>query len=256
MPPSTAAAVQHSLLHAWESLHGASPTQRALGLLQAVWPQADPDDWHRASVGERDGCLFVLQSSLFGPRLQTQVACPACGERLESQFEVGDICLLPTRMPAFAASFEFEHDGYRIRYRLPTSEDLLALPRPSSRQASADPDSAVAALLQRCVLQAERADQAVSCEQLPAPIVQGLSERMAEHDPVADLRLDMICPACDEHWSCALDIGAYVWSELDDWAQDLLLQVDALARHYAWSERDILALTPLRRRFYLDLVQA
>jgi hypothetical protein len=53
-----------------------------------------------------------------------------------------------------------------------------------------------------------------------------------------------------------LDIARYLWDELDDWAQDLLAEVDVLARHYAWSERDILSLTPIRRQFYLDLVQA
>ena len=65
-----------------------------------------------------------------------------------------------------------------------------------------------------------------------------------------------ICPACGHAWSATLDIVAYLWDELDDWAQDLLAEVHVPARHYAWSERDILALTPVRRRFYLDLLQA
>ena len=38
--------------------------------------------------------------------------------------------------------------------------------------------------------------------------------------------------------------------------QPLPLPVTALARHYAWSERDILTMSPIRRRFYLDLVRA
>ena len=82
-------------------------------------------------------------------------------------------------------------------------------------------------------------------------------ERTAgEHDPIADLRVGVICPACGHAWAATLDIVAYLWDELHDWAQDLLAEVHVLARHYAWSERDILALTPVRRRFYLDLLQA
>ena len=70
------------------------------------------------------------------------------------------------------------------------------------------------------------------------------------------LDADLTCPACGHVWSAALDIAAYLWGELDDWAQDLLAQVHVLARHYAWSERDILTMSAVRRRFYLDLLQA
>lgn len=255
-PPTSAETLQHTLLLAWERLHAHGAQARALGLLQAVWPQPDPDDWRRASVGERDGGLFQLQAALFGPRLQTQAACPFCGERLESQFDIEDLCPLPVRPPSFAQPLEFVDRGWHIRYRLPSSEDLQALPEAASGDAETDARAAVAALLQRCVLHAERGGRRVDGAQLPANVAQRLGERMAQDDPVADLRLDMVCPACARHWPCALDIGAYLWGELDDWAQDLLVQVGALARHYGWSERDILALTPLRRRFYLDLVQA
>ncbi|MET4726678.1 hypothetical protein ABIE09_000449 [Lysobacter enzymogenes] len=246
----------HVLIGAWERLHRFGANERALGLLQAVWPQPDPAQWSRASLGQRDACLFALHEALFGGRLQTTAACPACGERLESQLRVADLCGEPPReLPQPPAPQRLEYRDYRIEYRLPDSDDLRHLP--PARGGEDALDAAVAALLRRCVLSAQRRGRELDADApLPPALVERLCERMAQDDPLADLQLAVQCPACAHQWSAAFDIGAYLWEELDDWVQDLLSQVHALARHYAWSERDILDLSPVRRRFYLDLVQA
>jgi hypothetical protein len=246
--PVPAAAVVQSLLHAWETLHPAASPERAVGLLDAVWPGHGADQWRRLSIGDRDTLLFLLQSSLFGEDLETVAACPACGERLESRFRVGDVCAPPTQWPQPRGSLELRHDGYRVSFRLPCSDDLAAL--------GGDTAAAGQRLLERCVLDAKHGRRPLDASQLPATVREKLGEAMAEHDPVADLRMGITCPACGHAWAAALDIVAYLWDELDDWAQDLLAQVHVLARHYAWSERDILALTPVRRRYYLDLLQS
>jgi len=45
-------------------------------------------------------------------------------------------------------------------------------------------------------------------------------------------------------------------AEARDWAQRILADVNVLARAYGWSEREILSLSPTRRRHYLELVQS
>ena len=250
MSAATATAMTETLLQAWESLHGATSTERSLGLLGAVWPELDHTQWRRISIGDRDACLFLLQESLFGSGLQTIASCPQCGERLESRFMVRDVCTPPNQLPQPREPLQWAHDGYRVRFRLPCSEDLLDLP------AQCEADAAVTELLRRCVIEAYQDDAPITSPALPGHIQQRLSETMAEQDPLADLRMTVNCPACGHRWSATLDIAAYLWGELDDWAQDLLAEVHVLARHYAWSERDILTMSPVRRRFYLDLVQA
>lgn len=250
---ATVGHLQQALLHAWETLHGADDVARPLGLLQAVWPQADPGVWRQASLGQRDACLFLLQSSLFGDRLSTIAACPACGERLESHLQVRDLCPDAPSLPGPSAPLELEHSDYQITYRLPCSDDLLRLNRTDD---STRAEAAVAEMLRTCVLKAECDGQPLEPSQLPPSVIDCLDAAMAQQDPLADLQLQVTCPACDHHWSAGLDIARYLWDELDDWAQDLLAEVDVLARHYAWSEHDILSLTPVRRQFYLDLVRA
>ncbi|MDL5365614.1 hypothetical protein QSH18_08360 [Xanthomonas sp. NCPPB 2654] len=245
------AGFQQVLLQTWERLHAAAADARAVGLLQAVWPQPEADAWGAASLGTRDAALFRLQSALFGPQLHTLMQCPACGETLESQFDCAQFggAEAPAPMPVPAALALREHD-WEIEFRLPSSNDVVAL-----REAAADPAVAVAALLRRCVLRVRQGEREASADELPAALVARLETRMAEHDPLADLRLALACPACATAWAAAFDIGGYLWESLDDWAQDLLSDVHQLARAYGWREHDILALTPLRRRFYLDMVQ-
>ncbi len=256
-----------ALLEAWETLRTASPVERAIGLLDAVWPEFGRAHWRRLSIGDRDACLFLLQSSLFGGDLKTVAACPACGERLESAFHVDDVCAAPRHWPQPREPLELQDARWRVHYRLPCSDDLQALsarPSPDTHagtgtgsDVSVDEDAdPVAALLRRCVIAVERDGQALAPTQLPDELRRRLGDAMAEHDPLADLRIGVACPACGHAWSASLDIVAYLWDELDDWAQDLLADVHVIARHYAWSERDILALSPLRRRYYLDLLQA
>jgi hypothetical protein len=246
---TTNAAMTETLLHAWERLHGATTTERSLGLLGAVWPELDDAQWRQVSIGDRDACLFLLKESLFGGELQTVAPCPNCGERLESRFNVRDVCTPTEWLPQPREPSLLTHENYRVRFRLPCSDDLLDLPTGTGT------DDAVATLLQRCVIEADRDDKPIESSVLPVDVQQRVMATMADQDPLADLQVAVNCPACSHVWSAALDIAAYVWGELDDWAQDMLAEVHVLARHYAWSERDILAMSPVRRRFYLDMVQ-
>ncbi len=242
-------AMTETLLQAWETMHAATTTERSLGLLGAVWPELDDAQWRQVSIGDRDACLFLLKESLFGGELQTVAACPNCGERLESRFNVRDVCSPTAWLPQPREPLLLMHGDYRVRFRLPCSDDLLDLPT------NVTTNDAAATLLQRCVIEADRDDRPIASSVLPVDIQQRLIETMAEQDPLADLQVAVNCPACSHAWSATLDIAAYLWGKLDDWAQDILAEVHALARHYAWSERDILTMSPVRRRFYLDMVQ-
>ena len=63
----------------------------------------------------------------------------------------------------------------------------------------------------------------------------------------------MECPECGAHFETPFDPPAFVWQELSTLANRLLWEVDQLARAYGWPEADILALSPTRRRAYLEI---
>ncbi|MCC9739846.1 hypothetical protein [Streptomyces sp. MNU89] len=112
-------------------------------------------------------------------------------------------------------------------------------------------------LLARCTVSAVRNGEPVPGDRLPDALPERVRRRIAEAaecaDPAAEVTLHVTCPECGEATPAELDIASHLWTELDSWARDLLLDVHLLATAYGWSEPEILALSPLRRRYYLEL---
>jgi len=130
-------------------------------------------------------------------------------------------------------------DGHVVAWRSPDSRDLAA--------ASRAPDAVEAerVLLERCVGASELTD-----EQRRA-----VTAAMADADPLAEVLVDMACPACGEPFVADLDVAQFVWAEVRARALSLLRDVDALARAYGWTEEQVLALGDTRRAAYLELVE-
>ena len=256
VPPASVAPLPSAarLLDVWEKGAACSTPRRALILLGAIHPDVDPAALGALPVGRRDALLLRLRARLFGPHLDATAACPACGERLEFTVSVSD--LLPSaaaegEMPgslAPASPLVLEFDGHALTLRPPSAGDLLAL------EGHRDPAAAEAELLRRCVLSSRRDGQPVESAALPETLIAAVSARLAEADPLADLRLGLSCPACNHAWSEPFDNAAYLWRELEAWAARILREVHRLATAYGWTEDVILALSPARRRHYLDLV--
>jgi hypothetical protein len=232
-----------AMLAAWELAASQAPVQRALTLLAAACPEKDRAQWAVVPIGERDRQLLALRERLFGTRLEALAACPACGERLELNFQTADI---QTPAPA-SEEVTVRADDYEVRCRLPASADLLEAARPGA----ADGRSV---LFERCVTLARRDDTPLEPAALPQAVLDAVMEALAQADPQADVQVEIDCPACRHRWSIGFDVLSYLWSEIDDWAPRTLRDVHGLASAYGWSERDILAMSSARRRWYLELV--
>lgn len=231
-----------TLLAAWEQGAAQSPLARALTLLAAAHPD-QPAAWAQASIGERDRELLRLRESLFGTDLEAVAVCPQCGERLELSFATHDILIPALPAPEVSRTVRVAAAGYEILCHAPTSEDLAAAPDR-------------AALLERCVELAKLGAEVIAPAALPEAAVAAVEAALAGADPQADVKLALSCPACSHQWQSIFDIAAFLWGEIDDWAQRLLLDVHLLASTYGWSERDIVAMTPRRRGMYLEMAGA
>lgn len=236
-----------TLLAAWERASAQNPVRRALTLLGAAWPDKSEDQWANVSIGERDRYLLRLRDEIFGSQLEAATVCPVCGERLQLAFSTQSIRAQETA--SGDGRFRVEAFGYEVSGRLPTSADLLEI---AERSGSAGRE----VLLRRCLTALRSDGEVVDPAALPDQLVKTLIERMAEADPQAEVQIALACPACSHRWSMVFDILSYIWSEIDDWAQRLLMEVHALASAYGWSERDIIEMSARRRRLYLEMVGA
>lgn len=239
----------NALLQVWEGGAGQGSVGRGLLLLSAAGRGDSLTDLARRTIGERDSALLTLREQLFGQRIQCLTSCEACGESIEIDLRTNGIradCGRPD------STYETEAGGIVVTFRLPNSEDLLAVEQVASG------DAAEKQLLTRCVIAARALDSgaAIDAAALPTALVLAVDERMGELDAQAQVVLDMTCPACERRFSAPFDIVAFLWTELERWARAMLREVHLLATAYGWTEREVLALSPTRRQAYLEWIGA
>ena len=235
------------LLEIWERGSAQSPTERALTLLHAACPDLDPESLASMNIGRRDGLLLSMRETTFGRRIASITNCPDCGEQLELGFDIDDV-LLADSISGSEESGMLTVDGHELQFRLPDSRDLMMV------AVAGDIDSGTQMLVKRCVLSARSNGQETSVDQLPAEVIERLEHEMSMLDPQANIQVEIECPSCRRGWTAAFDILAFFWSELDAWAQRLLVEVHKLASAYGWREADILAMSATRRNIYLNIV--
>ncbi len=235
-PPNTAA-----LLGLWEAACSAPPAQRSTALLHAA---GGPPV---SSMGASNAQLVGLHAHWFGPHIALVSHCPACAGAAE--FSV-DAPTLATQLAP--AGQDTQHCvqllGYEVRFRLPTPDDTTAV-------AAAAPDPAAFAreLLALCITRSTQGDVAWPTLKLPDEVLDAVSQRMEALDPGAVVSFALDCPQCTTAWLAPLDVGDLLWRKVRDAVERLLLDVDALARAYGWSEPEVLALSPLRRAAYVQM---
>jgi hypothetical protein len=213
---------------------GRSPAECAATLLDAV-----PDAGVDLDVGSRDVLLARLLQSAAGPLVWARAACPTCGASLDLPVDVAAVAALPVHPPG--EELLVEVDGRAVGFRLPTTDDLLAL-------RGMPPDRARDLLLRRCL--------AIGHDPGPVsgPVAAAVDAAMEAAAPAGAIDMLVACPECATTTAVALDVSLLLWAEVEARAVVLVAEVHALAAAYGWTEPDVLALSPRRRAAYLELV--
>ena len=234
------------LLEVWESGQDRDPARRALLVLAAA--TGDPiADLLAVSIPRRDTLLFDVRRLTFGDELRAIVACPGCGESLEFTTTVSEFSPVespPTELVTVQAGL------LQASIRPPTTVDLFAIRDAQSIETARDE------LFSRCVESVERDGAPVKLASLSADEIAAIAAAASDDPGLSDLVLDLTCAACGAAWQSTFDVAAFLWEEVRAFASRLLPEVHRIARAYGWSERDILALSPVRRARYLELIEA
>jgi hypothetical protein len=108
--------------------------------------------------------------------------------------------------------------------------------------------------LKRCVLSVRHDGDEKAIAELPEHVAAMIAARMEQADPQANIQLSLLCPTCRHESQVTFDVVTYFWNEINTWARGVLRDIHRLASAYGWRESDILALSPWRRQFYLDML--
>jgi hypothetical protein len=230
------------ILTLWERGVGLHPLDRALLALSVAGPSPTDcvADW---PLGRRNRALLELHAACFSPQLEGWTSCPNCGEKVEFELDARQLAATAEDVPSQPAVSVGEQ-----RFRLPTSRDLADVADVN------DPNTAALQLLERCRLVG--GETSSHTDEMTEELLEAIGESLASADPLAETRLALNCPSCQREWEDALDIGCFVWSEVEARARRLLWEVHSLASAYGWGESETLALGAARRAMYLEMVHA
>lgn len=220
------------VLDLWETGRPLHPLDRAVLLASVALPEHNWDAVADLPVGVRDTAILRLRRIAVGDELGATLSCPTCGEIGEIHLSVESLLEQGTEANPTLTWGPHVH--------LPSSRDLAAALR-------SDPQWPARALAARCL-----SDDAP--QEIDEAVITQLSEWVAGNDPLAEIRLALVCHGCARQWDEVLDPPSFFWREIEARAFRLLDEVDRLARAYGWSERDVLSLGELRRAAYLERV--
>ena len=231
-----------TLVAAWERAAELPPAERGRALLGLDPSGGEVDCW---TLGGRDAALARIFADLYGEFVEATLSCCACGALLEFQTTIAALFGTAVADPEPAA-FALHTGAYELLLRPIRLADVVGLP-PSAERARDR-------ILRRCVLEARRAGRAADVGSFSTDVCAAISEALCGADPSSEILVTLACAGCGVENRIPFDIGTFLWEAIERSAAQLLLDVHVLAGAYGWSERDILALAPQRRRRYLELI--
>lgn len=229
------------LLDLWDRGNALGPVERALAL--AVAAGAAMGELRGRPYGRTNAGVLALREAMIGPDLAATASCPGCGTRVEFTVSAAGLRAQASRRDGGA----LDTGEYVVDWRPPTPDDLL------EAAGAADPGEA---LRRQCLAVASATGDPVDPAAVPAELLDRAEAAMAAADPLAEVMVGLTCPECETAFESDLDLGWFVWAEVEARARRVLQEVDTLGRAYGWTEGDVLALSETRRSAYLQLAVA
>jgi hypothetical protein len=196
--------------------------ERLTRLVLGAHPEATPWD-----VATRE--LLVIAATRGWPEVISD--CPGCSTPMEAEVPVDH--LVGTHDARRADAPPDDGDAPRV----PDVADIVAAARLT-------PDEAAGELAARCGL------DELDDESLAATLA-----RWDDDHVLLAPALSVMCPTCGREADVAIDAVALAWATIDDLATAVFDDVGALARGFGWTEPEVLAVPPARRRMYRDLLE-
>ena len=174
-------------------------------------------------LGRIDFAIWRLRSETIAEPALAVTECQSCAERIE--FELPRDALLHDESAQNDVQISFQ--GKEFKVRMPCINDFAS--------GTLDPKEL--------------------CAEAPWNDEQFRSiaeEVLQEADPALGSSINCVCANCQQSTILPFDPSAFFWIELEQRVKRLISDIVTLAKRLGWSERDILAMGPTRRNWYLQ----
>jgi len=194
-------------------------------------------------MADRQFLMLHLSAMFKGDSLWLRSTCTACGKLF-------DINILRSELPVSEAikGFPFQTikiDKTQFRVRVPDGADQSLI-------ADLPEDEAISLLLERCVskLDGTALSQAMIAD-LSAADIRRIEQALENVSPAVCTTLQTDCPECGKEQHVGIDPYDFRYQEEHSFYEE----VHAIAFNYHWTEQEILALSRVKRRMYIDLIE-
>lgn len=220
---------------------------RVLALLERVasFEEGEASELLRQlSIGDRAALMLHMRRLELGDSLDCTVACASCGKNMSVVLSAAE--LLDAKNPQPSASYAIEACGFKLQVRPLTTldQDMLV--------GIAQQNELEEALARSCIVESNMPLP----EKLPHQLINTISSKLEEVDPLSYIILHLSCVECDHSFGASFNVEDFVYRELGIGLCDLESEVHWLAFHYHWSENEILSLPVRRRRRYISLINS
>jgi hypothetical protein len=221
-------------------------------VLAFIGPHAVREDMIRAlGSGDRKYLLVCLCIILKGNLFWFQNTCQSCGEIFDIQMDLEALPIKPAgELFPFA---KITIQGNKISLRVPDGKDLELI-------CNMPQEEAVNSLLIRCLEGFQDSASKGSIGRAQKVNIDDLSDSdrgrivqaIEDQAPDVGTRIQTQCPSCERDAIVTLDLWEMLRQCVDHGS--IFADVNILASHYHWSEREILSLARDKRQIYLKLI--
>lgn len=157
-------------------------------------------------VAQRDEALLQLRRLSLGETVHTRTACPACGAGAEVDFQLSQLPLPSTEVPArVLATLE---DGMQAELRLPTAGDQEVL-LDARLETEAERRTWLLARVLVRLGQQEGPFSEEAARALPVSTRAALERALEEALPDLDLSMALSCGGCGKDFSAPFDVSGF-----------------------------------------------
>ena len=178
-------------------------------------------------AGDRNALMVAVRVTGYGADYNSEVDCPACGERSKQDFNLGE---LPIKRlgadPIAEGSNLFETvlpvSKQKVRFRFLTGRDEqeLMVIAERKKKSGAEADSMITERFQRQLVAVgnvtDRSKLSYFVRNMPAGDSLHLRRFIDKNEPGIDMKTWMQCPHCGEHSEVRLPMGAsFFWPDTE-----------------------------------------
>jgi hypothetical protein len=215
-------------------------------------------------IADRQYLLLKLRQATFGEQVQATIVCvnEECANRMDIDFSTDDVPVtesierrLVYEMTLSQEAALADADGVshtHVAFRLPNGSDHELITPVLAR----DESRASQMLLERCVqkIGVNGLMEEVGVSQLSTLACMEIEQQMEAVAPQVELTMEGECPECGAEFAVPFDLERFFFNELRTSLDLLYREVHYLAYHYHWSEREIMEMSRLKRRRYIQVL--